>query len=231
MKKNGSKRRTIIITVAVVIMLAVIGFGANLWYQSVTYVTSDNARFSAPLITVSALTSCQIVSMDVDLGNTVKQGQKIAEVGQPRLSDPVDRQGSKATPTGRAAVEAPVSGYIAAVWAYPGATLSAGQQIVTIYDTSNVWVLANIQETQLHRIRPGQSVDVKVDSLGGAVLKGTVEGIAPATAATFSLLAQNNTTGNFIKVVQVVPVKITIENPSNALLIPGASVEVKIATR
>jgi len=231
MNGNNGKRRTVILIVALVILLAVIGLGANLGHQNVTYITSDNARFAAPLITVSALSASQIVSLDADVGSYVKQGQKIAEVGQPRLSDPVDRQGSKATPAGRAVIEAPVTGYVAAVWAYPGATIAAGQQIVTIYDTSNVWVSANILETQLDRIRPGQSVDIKVDSLGGATLKGTVEGISPATAATFSLLAQNNTSGNFIKVVQVVPVKIAVENPANALLIPGASVEVKIATR
>jgi multidrug resistance efflux pump len=229
--KSKGKRRTIILIVVVIIVLAIIGFGVNLWYQNANYVTSNNARFAAPLITVSALNACQIISLEVDLGSPVKQGQRVAEVGQPRVSDPVDRQGSKATPTGRASVEAPVSGYVAAVWAYPGATLIPGQQIITIYDTSNVWVSANIQETQLDRIRPGQNVEVKVDSLGGEILKGTVEGISPATASTFSLLAQNTATGNFIKVIQVVPIKIAIENPSNALLIPGASVEVKIATR
>ncbi len=70
-----------------------------------------------------------------------------------------------------------------------------------------------------------------VDSLGGAKLKGKVDGIAAATAATFSLLPQNNTTGNFIKVAQVVPVMITVDNPNNYVLIPGTSVEVRIATR
>jgi len=83
----------------------------------------------------------------------------------------------------------------------------------------------------LHRIEPGQEVDVSVDSLGGRKLKGRVVGISAATAATFSLLPQNNTTGNFIKVVQVVPIKISIEKPAEDVLVPGTSVEVKIRVR
>jgi multidrug resistance efflux pump len=109
--------------------------------------------------------------------------------------------------------------------------VSAGSYIVTLYDTSNTWVTANISEIELYRIKPGQEVEIKVDSLGGVTLMGKVEGIAAATAATFSLLPQNNTTGNFIKVVQVVPIKISIANAGNYLLVPGTSVEVRIATR
>jgi multidrug resistance efflux pump len=70
-----------------------------------------------------------------------------------------------------------------------------------------------------------------VDSLGGTTLKGTVQGVAAATSATFSLLPQQNTASNFIKVAQVVPVKIAIENPQDYQLIPGTSVEVTIVTR
>ncbi len=70
-----------------------------------------------------------------------------------------------------------------------------------------------------------------MDSLGGANLKGHVEGIAAATAGTFSIIPPNNTTANFVKVAQVVPVKITIDNPASYILIPGTSVEVKISIR
>jgi multidrug resistance efflux pump len=227
----SGRRRKLILVIAIVLVVAAIGIGSYLWYQSSGRVATSNARITAPLIPVSTLTSCQIITLDVDLGSYVEQGQIIAEVGQPRPFDPTDRQGAKAVPIGKAGIEAPVSGFVAAVWTYPGAIVSPGQPILTIFDSSNVWVTANIDETKLNRIRPGQSVEIKVDSLGGATLKGNVEGIGAATAATFSLLPQQNTTGNFIKVVQVVPVKITIENPEHILLIPGTSVEVKISTR
>jgi multidrug resistance efflux pump len=227
----SSRRRKLIFVIAIVLVVAGIVIGSYLSYQSSGHVTTDNARITAPLIPVTTLNACQIITLDVDLGSYVERGQRVADVGQPRPFDPTDRQGSKAIPVGRTGIEAPVSGFVAAIWTYPGAVVSPGQPILTISDSSNVWVMANIDETKLNRIRPGQAVEIKVDSLGGATLKGSVEGIAAATAATFSLLPQQNTTGNFIKVIQVVPVKIAIENPEHILLIPGTSVEVKIATR
>jgi multidrug resistance efflux pump len=229
MKSNLSNTRgRIVFIVIIVILLGGIALGAYLWHESATYVSTDNARLAAPLISVSALSGCQVIEMSVDAGSYVERGQKIATVGQPRPDNIMDRQGFKETPMGRASVESPVNGYVAAVWTYPGALLGAGSPLVTVYDNSDTWVNANISETELHRVQPGQDVEISVDSLGGLKLKGKVIGISAATAATFSLSPQNTTTGNFIKVVQVVPVKISIEDPGDQVLVPGTSVEVKI---
>ncbi|MBN1375950.1 MAG: HlyD family secretion protein [Dehalococcoidia bacterium] len=227
----SNTRGRVMFIIIVFILLGGIALGAYLWHESYTYVSTDNARLAAPLIPVSALSACQVIEMDVDCGSYVEKGQKIATVGQPRPDNVVDRQGLKEIPMGRAGIESPVNGYVAAVWTYPGALLNAGSPLVTIYDNSNTWVNANIAETQLHRIEPGQEVQVTVDSLGGLKLKGMVTGISAATAATFSLLPQNTATGNFIKVVQVVPVKISLENTGSHVLVPGTSVEVKIKVR
>lgn len=231
--KSGlsTTRGKVIFIVALVVVLGGLVVLGILLYQSYVYVTTDNARISAPLIAVPALASSQIISLDVDLGSYVEKGQKLAVMGVPRPDSPADRQGLKEIPLGRASLDAPVSGYVAAVWSYPGQIVSAGSSVVTLYDASNTWVMANISEADLHRIQPGQEAEVTVDSLGGVKLQGKVDGIAAATAATFSLMPQNNTTGNFIKVAQVVPVKISVDNPNNYVLIPGTSVEVKITTR
>jgi multidrug resistance efflux pump len=225
---STTRGKVIFFVVLVVVLggLVTLGF---LGYQGYMFVSTDNARISAPLISVAALSSSQIISLDVDLGSYVEKGQRIATMGVPRPDSPADRQGLKEVPLGRASLDAPVSGYVAAVWSYPGQVVSPGASIVTLYDASNTWVMANVSEANLHRIQPGQEVEIKVDSLGGVSLKGRVDGIGAATAATFSLMPQNNTTGNFIKVAQVVPVKISVENPGNYVLIPGTSVEVKIA--
>ncbi len=227
----STARGKVIFIVALVVVVGGLFALGFLLYQSYKYVSTDNARISAPLIAVPALTSSQIISLDVDLGSYVEKGQRIAVMGVPRPDNPADRLGLKDIPLGRASLDAPVSGYVAAVWSYPGQVVSAGSSIVTLYDASDTWITANVTEAELHRIQPGQEVEVTVDSLGGAKLKGKVDGIAAATAATFSLMPQNNTTGNFIKVAQVVPVKISVENPNNYVLIPGTSVEVKITTR
>ncbi|MFA5065888.1 MAG: efflux RND transporter periplasmic adaptor subunit [Dehalococcoidia bacterium] len=227
----STTRGKVIFIVALVVVLGGLVVLGILVYESYVYVTTDNARISAPLIAVPALASSQIISLDVDLGSYVEKGQKLAVMGVPRPDSPADRQGLKEIPLGRASLDAPVSGYVAAVWSYPGQIVSAGSSVVTLYDASNTWVMANISEADLHRIQPGQEAEVTVDSLGGVKLQGKVDGIAAATAATFSLMPQNNTTGNFIKVAQVVPVKISVDNPNNYVLIPGTSVEVKITTR
>lgn len=227
----ATTRGIVIIIVAAVIIIGAIITGVYLGYEAYNYYSTDNAYISAPLIPVVAYGQTQIISLDVNYGTYVERGQRLAIVGQPRPSNPADMLGSKEIPMGRAIIEAPVDGYVAAIWQYPGAVVGAGSPIITLYDVSNTWVVANVTEAQLHRIEPDQEVDISVDALNGAKLKGRVIGIGGATAATFSLLPQNNTTGNFVKVAQVVPVKIAVENPANYILIPGSSVEVKIRTR
>ena len=97
----------------------------------------------------------------------------------------------------------------------------------------DVWITANFKETQLERIRPGQSATVKVDAYGGREYKGHVDSIAAATGARFSLLPPENATGNYVKVVQRVPVKIVLEpgqDPEH-LLRPGLSVVPTVYTK
>jgi membrane fusion protein (multidrug efflux system) len=96
----------------------------------------------------------------------------------------------------------------------------------------DVWVTANFKETQLDHIHPGQSAEVKVDAYGGAKFNARVDSIASATGATFSLLPAENASGNFVKVVQRVPVKLVITDKVDAshTLRPGMSVDVKVLT-
>ncbi len=225
------RRRIIIIIVAIVIVAGGAFYGINAFIQGSRYISTDNAAIGAPLISVSSLAAGQVISVNVGIGDRVQQQQAVADVGAPRFSDSSARQGFNATPGSGTAVEAPIAGYVAAVWTYPGAIISAGSPIVTLFDDSNIWVTANIDENKISKVRPGQVAEVTVDSLGGTVLKGKVEGITPATASNFSLLPSSNTTANFTKVSQVVPVRITLDNTDGLALIPGSSVEVKIAVK
>jgi len=93
---------------------------------------------------------------------------------------------------------------------------------------AETYVIANFKETQLARIKPGQTVDVSVDAIPGKTYEGVVDSIAPGTGARFSLLPPDNATGNFVKVVQRVPVKIRWKGPSDAALRAGLSAEVTI---
>jgi len=130
-------------------------------------------------------------------------------------------------------VKAPVSGIVARKSINPGQVVQPGQPLMAIIPLENVWVTANFKETQLDRMRPGQRATVKVDAYGGREFKGHIDSIAPATGARFSLLPPENATGNFVKVVQRVPVKIVLEagqDPEH-LLRPGMSVVPTVYTK
>ena len=123
-------------------------------------------------------------------------------------------------------IVAPVTGILSKRNVEPGQVVQAGQPLFSIVDLENIWVTANFKETQLKNMRPGQKVDISVDAYGHTY-KGTVESIAGASGARFSLLPPENATGNYVKVVQRIPVRIEFDKGQdpNHMLRPGMSVE------
>jgi membrane fusion protein (multidrug efflux system) len=123
-------------------------------------------------------------------------------------------------------VVAPVAGIVMRRSAEVGAHVAAGQQLLQIVQISDVWVTANFKETQLRRIRPGQSASIHVDALKRE-FEGYVENIGGSTGAVASVLPPENATGNFVKVVQRIPIRIRFRPNQEGLdrLRPGMSVE------
>lgn len=109
-------------------------------------------------------------------------------------------------------IVAPENGVIAKKSVEPGMVVPAGQALFGFVSSQERWVTANFKETQLSRIKPGQKVDVKVDAISDKKFEGVVDSIGSSTGSTFTLLPPDNSTGNFTKVVQRVPVKITFSN-------------------
>jgi membrane fusion protein (multidrug efflux system) len=132
-----------------------------------------------------------------------------------------------------AAVKAPVRGVVSKKGINVGQVVQQGQPLLAIVQLDEVWVTANFKETQLKDMRPGQRAAVDVDALGGRDFKGKVDSIAGATGARFSLLPPENATGNFVKVVQRVPVKIVLDagQDPERLLRPGMSVNATVYTK
>ena len=124
---------------------------------------------------------------------------------------------------------APVDGVVTRKFVEAGQTIQPGQGLLTLIPLHNTWVTANFKETQLARMKPGQEVEVKVD-MNGAVLKGHVDSIAGSTGSRMSLLPPENAVGNFVKVVQRIPVKIRIdeEEAKKVILRPGMNVEATV---
>jgi membrane fusion protein (multidrug efflux system) len=132
-----------------------------------------------------------------------------------------------------ATVKAPAKGVVAKKTMNPGQVVQPGQPLMALVEVDNVWVTANFKETQIARMRSGQPATVDVDAYGGLTFRGHVDSIAPATGARFSLLPAENATGNFVKVVQRVPVKIVLDGGQDPdhLLRPGMSVVATVHVR
>ena len=130
-------------------------------------------------------------------------------------------------------LKAPVAGVIAKKNLEVGQVVQPGRPLLALVPLQEVWVEANFKETQLQHMRPGQRATLHVDAYPDEILTGTVESLSPGTGSVFSLLPPENATGNFVKVVQRVPVKIRIEPSSSPGidLRPGMSVVATVNTQ
>jgi membrane fusion protein (multidrug efflux system) len=130
-------------------------------------------------------------------------------------------------------IKAPIDGVLARKNVNPGQVIQAGQPLFAIVQVSDVWITANFKETQLAKMKAGQHAVIEVDAYGGRDFAGHVDSIAAATGARFSLLPPENATGNYVKVVQRVPVKIVLDKGEDAdfALRPGMSVTPTVYTR
>ena len=125
---------------------------------------------------------------------------------------------------------APVDGVVTRKSVEPGQIVQPGQGLMTIIPLHDVWVTANFKETQLATVHPGQRAEINVDMYGRSVT-GHVDSISGATGSRLSLLPPENATGNFVKVVQRIPVKILIDQTNGLVLRPGMNVDATIFTK
>jgi membrane fusion protein (multidrug efflux system) len=130
-------------------------------------------------------------------------------------------------------VRASIDGRIGDKTAQVGQYVQPGTRLMSVVPVQAIYLVANFKETQVRSMRVGQKATLKVDAIGSAEIPGVIESFAPGTGAQFALLPPENATGNFIKIVQRVPVRIRLL-PSKevaARLVPGLSVSVDIDTR
>jgi len=129
-------------------------------------------------------------------------------------------------------ITAPTDGYTGRKTVQVGELIQHGQTIVDVVDNKEKWIIANYKETQTHHIKDGQIVNLEIDALPGVILKGVVKSISNATGASFSVMPQDNSAGNFVKVEQRIPVRIEFskENKSQDIqkLRSGMNVECEV---
>jgi membrane fusion protein (multidrug efflux system) len=129
-------------------------------------------------------------------------------------------------------VTASVNGQVSTIDIQPGQLVQPGQSLFYIINNEDAWVVANFKETQLNKMREGQKVSIKADAYPDTEFEGVITSFSPATGARFSLLPPDNATGNFVKTVQRLPVKISLTENNDKekvkLLRPGMNVEVDV---
>lgn len=172
-----------------------------------------------------AITTQQLSALRAELGGSPEaplESQADVRVAQAQL----DRARYQLE---RTRITAPVAGTIANEVPQVGEMAHGGLTLLTLMDTHTVWVEANLKETQLEHIRPGQRASVEVDAYPGLELEAEVESLSPASGSEFALIPAQNASGNWVKVVQRVPVRLRLSLPArDYTLRPGMSAEVHI---
>ena len=130
-----------------------------------------------------------------------------------------------------ATIAAPISGVIAQRAVHVGESVAVGQTLFNIVDTDDIWVAANIDETYIGKVHDGQAVHFTVDAFPGTKFTGQVQEVGAATGSQFSLLPNENTSGNYTKLTQKLPVKISIAKTDNTQLKPGMSAVINVNVR
>ncbi|MFP2912612.1 HlyD family secretion protein, partial [Pyxidicoccus sp. 3LFB2] len=129
-------------------------------------------------------------------------------------------------------VRAPVAGVVSRRTVEVGQVVGPERPLMALVPQDDLWVVANFKEDQVGEMKPGQPVELTVDAFGGREFKGHVDSLAGASGARFALLPPDNASGNFVKVVQRIPVLIRFDGEAkDALLRPGMSAEVTVDTR
>jgi len=221
---------------ALVLVLAVSGAAAiagYYYYQGVNFVTTEDARVAADTVTVTPEITGRLVEWNVEEGDRVKAGQLLGRLDLEAVltsatSGPQALGASAGVMAAKAEIRAPIDGEIIQSKAVEGALVGTGTPLAVVADTDHAYIIANIKETAIGRVKEGQRVEVRLDACPGRVFSGRVAGIGKATTSVFSLLPSQNSGENYIKVTQVIPVKIILVDAPEVRLIPGTNATVKI---
>jgi len=199
----------------VLVIIGVVGF--HFYNQATSYVSTDNAKVDGEQIKVSAPASGEIKSLDIKNNEKLSEGDKVAEIaakGEEGQAQNMD-------------IKMPKQGTIVKVDGMEGSMAQAGTPIAYAYNLDETYVTANVDEKDIADVEEGKDVNIKLDG-EEAELKGKVKEVGKATASSFSLMPSSNSDGNYTKVSQVVPVKISLDSKPSKNVVPGMNAEVKI---
>jgi len=211
-KKIFSKK--ILYPVLIIIVILGCSIGYYFYISSVNYFTTDNAKVTAKMYSITPVTSGKILEWNVSAGDLVKKDEVLGRQEiLPYITSPIDGTVVKSDIIKNQAV-------------------AATSQLAVVADTSNMYVGVNVEETDIMKIKVGQEVKVDIDAYPSKTFKGTVTEIDNTTQTYFSTSASSLTTsGTYTKVTQLIPVKVSIENNENLPMTLGMNAVVKIKVK
>ncbi|WP_210165451.1 HlyD family secretion protein, partial [Rhodopseudomonas palustris] len=171
---------------------------------------ADLRKATAALAGARAAAAAERGKLDV-LASNRKQAEAGLQQARASLEQADASQALARIDLANTVLRAPVDGVVGARSVRLGALVQPGTPLLSIVPLDRVWVVANFKETQIARMRPGQAVIVRADSFPGVAVRGHIDSFSPASGAQFALLPPDNATGNFVKVVQRIPVKIAVD--------------------
>lgn len=211
-----STRRALLV-IPLVALLVGVALAASYVLQARRYVCTDNAQIDGDKIPVTAPVGGTLIGWHATQGATLRKDQTIGRI---------QIRGSFGQP--QKVIRAPADGTVALDNGIEGALVTAGTQLAVAYDLSAIFVTARVDDTAIGDVHLGQQVDITVDAYPEISLTGHVREIQGSSAGLFSPVPQDNTTGHFQKLTQVIPVKIAITDRKNLTLVPGMNVTVNI---
>jgi multidrug resistance efflux pump len=207
---NRKISKPLVIVVAIVILLAGLGIAGYSIYEGSFYYQTDNAKVDTVIYQLTANASGQLVKMDVSQGDEVKAGQVLAQVEKGPY------------------VRSPVDGTVTDVRMQQGDYVAASNVILVVAKTSDMYITANVEETNILKIQVGQSVSVSLDAYGRS-FDGYVEDVNTVTSTKLTGSATSFTTsGTYTKVTQLIPIKIKLLDDVDLASIIGTNATVKI---
>lgn len=209
-EKGTGKLKKILIPILIAVLLLGGSIGGYAYYVSKAYFKTDNAKVTAKLYSVKALTNGKLLSWEVENGDLVEQDQVLGR--------------QEVLPY----ITSPIGGTVVKNEGAVNQMVALGSELAVVADTSDLYIGVNVEETDIMKIKLGQKVDIKLDAYPGRAFKGQVIEIDPATQTYFSGATSFTTSGDYTKVTQLIPIKVAIENQNDLPLVFGMNASVKV---
>lgn len=213
------KRKSVFILILTLMILSGGGIGYYYWYEGSHYVTTEDARVAGDIYRVMPRIAGKLTQLQIHDGDPVVADQIVGQ------QDTTNLPGNLLE---NAVLRSPISGTVIKTLAKTGEVVAPGQSVAMVVDESKLYISANVEETEIQRLQVGQKVDITIDAYPEAKVTGHLVEIGKATNSTFSLLPAINTSGNFTKVTQRIPIKVAIDSSESVHLSAGMNAEIKV---